>query len=293
MVINGVYTATVTPLKDDLSVNTDMLVEHCQNLLASGSTGIALLGTTGEANSFSVEERMQLIDAIAEGPLPNQKIMVGTGCCALPDTIRLTKTVVDHGFGGILLLPPFYYKQVTDSGLFDYFDQVIQSVAADMSIFLYHFPKMTGVDLSMPLLEKLLTAYPNTIVGMKDSSGDWTHMRDIIKAFPDFKLFAGTEKYLLSTVKNGGAGCISATTNITIKMAAKVWLGWLSDEADVLQRELTRARSLFEGLPFVAAIKQVLASRGDLSWKYLRPPNSSISKEELDTLLENLKEFPI
>lgn len=293
MIINGVYTAIVTPLNSDLSVNTQMLVEHCQDLLASGSTGIAVLGTTGEANSFSVEERIELIEAIAEGPLPNQNILVGTGCCALPDTIRLTKTVVDLHFGGILLLPPFYYKQVTDAGLFDYFDQVIQSVGADMSIFLYHFPKMTGVDLSMPLLEKLLTAFPNTIVGMKDSSGDWTHMRDIIKAFPEFKLFAGTEKYLLSTLKAGGAGCISATTNITIKMAAKVWLGWLSDEADVLQRELTRARGTFEGLPFVPAIKQVLASRGNSSWKKVRPPNSLIGKEDLDRLLENLKKFPI
>ena len=149
MLANGVYTANLTPLKEDYSVDFELLVEHCQFLLDNGSTGLAVLGTTGEANSFSLAERKEILEQTIKGGIPSDKIMVGTGCCSLPETIELTSHAVSLGFGGILMLPPFYYKSVEDSGILTYFDEVISAVGQNgLRIYLYHFPKMSGISVS-------------------------------------------------------------------------------------------------------------------------------------------------
>lgn len=286
----AIYTATLTPQHADLTFDGELLVKHCRAMLEAGSTGIALLGTTGEANSFSLAERRAIIDTVIEGGIPPERLMIGTGNCNYPETVELTQHVLSHGVKEILLLPPFYYK-ANDQGLLDYFSRVIDTVADEsLRICLYHFPKMTDVDMSLSFLEQLLAKYPGQVTGMKDSSGDEAHMLAICREFPGFELFAGTERYLLPVLRAGGAGCISATANVTVSKMAQVFRNWETEYADALQDELTAIRSVFDGLPFVAVLKQYLADyHHDARWSALRPPNSHVKAEMVQGVTEQLE----
>ncbi len=286
----GVFAASLTPLKKDLSVDSDTLVAHCKWLLANGNDGIALLGTTGEANSFTVGERFHILDAVLKGGIPPEKLLVGTGCCAFPDTLALTKHAVSQGVGGVLLLPPFYYKAVTDAGLANYFELVINQVNDPrLKIYLYHFPQLAQVSFSTPLVKLLVKEFPGIVVGMKDSSGDWVHMQEICRELPGFKLYAGTEKYLLDILKIGGAGCISATTNATAQLAQQVFQNWQSEKAVGLQEHLTALRAAFEDYSFVSVLKYLFAKwSGNSDWLNLRPPNSLLREEEAAVVTERL-----
>lgn len=287
---NGVYVAALTPLLPDLSPDVDLLADHCGVLLKSGVQGLALMGTTGEANSFTITERKILLEGLLERDISGQKIMLGTGCCSYNDTIDLTKHAIKSGIKSILLLPPFYYKQVDDTGLFEYFRRVMEECGDEgLEIYLYHFPKMTGIHFSQELLEKLVDRYPSNFVGMKDSGGDLGHMSEICKHFPGWKLFAGTEKYLLDVLRMGGAGCISATANITVQKCVEVMQNWKDQQADQLQEELTAQRNIFEGLPFIGILKQCMAElKNNPQWLNVRPPNGRVADEKLQAVLRQM-----
>ncbi len=288
---NGVYTATLTPLKPNGKVDDDLLIKHCKWLLKNGSTGIALLGTTGEANSFSINERKQILKKVIAGGIPAKKLMVGTGCCALPETIALTKQAVKLGVGGILLLPPYYYKQVSQEGIGQYVEEVIQGVNdSKLHIYLYHIPKMSGVPFSIPLIQQLKEKYPTTIVGIKDSSGDFSNMNAMVEQIPDFQVFAGTEKYLLDILKVGGAGCISATANVTVPLCKEVYRLWKTKKPAVKKNNyLVKVRTSFEGFPFSGALKSYIGAVTDNpKWTTVRLPNEPLPKKDLTTLNKRL-----
>ena len=286
----GAVTASLTPLKSDLTLDSKRLIKHCHWLLEQGSAGIALLGTTGEANSFSLAERMSFLDAIATSSLPLDKIMVGTGCCAYSETVELTKHALASGMSNILMLPPFYYKQVNEEGLGNYFDLIIDQIGHDqLQIYLYHIPKMSGLGFSLSLVTSLVEKYPKVIVGIKDSSGDFGNMKEIRQALPEFRLYAGTEKHLLDVLRIGGVGCISATANVTARWISQVYTQWQTKEADALQEKVSRLRSCFEGLPFTAILKQYLAHyQNDPTWLNIRPPNSILQDAVLDKVMAGL-----
>ena len=288
---SGIITANLTPLKSDLSVDVDLLQEHCRLLLANGSDGLALLGTTGEANSFSVSERRQIVEAMSDFD-PNL-LMVGTGCNAYPETVELTKHALDHGINNFLVLPPFFYKQVDDDGLLSYFDKTIHKIGSDrLSMYLYHFPKMAGVSFSHDSVRKLIKAFPETIVGMKDSSGDAQHMQEIREMFPGFRLYAGTETYLFENLVDGGAGCISATANVTVKLIADTLRTWQEDNQKADVEYMIKVRRSFEGLPFSGALKSYLANAtGNTEWLNVRPPNQTLAKSLLQNLLKRHQEL--
>jgi 4-hydroxy-tetrahydrodipicolinate synthase len=293
-ILRGVYAAALTPQKDDLSPDTSALVAHYRWLLANGCDGLAPLGTTGEANSFSVDERLAIIEALGGSGLPMDKTIVGTGSCAIPDAVRLTKRVLDAGGRNVLVLPPFYYKKVSDDGLFAAFSEVIARVGdMRLRLYVYQFPQMTGLDLGIALIERLIKAFPKTVVGIKDSSGNWTAMEAMIKAFPGFEVFPGSERFLLSALKTGGVGCISATTNVTAPMAAKVYAHWNKPDAEKLQAELTAVRDVLEGFPAIAALKAVLAREsGRASWLNIRPPLTRLSDTQARDLFAKLQATP-
>jgi 4-hydroxy-tetrahydrodipicolinate synthase len=295
--ICGVYTAVLTPLNKNRSIDFRLLIDHCKWLLENGCNGLTLLGTTGEANSFSLKERLQYLRKIAASDLPLENIIIGTGSCSVPETTVLSKESIECGFGGQLVLPPFYYKPVMDDGLFAYFSELIKEIKEDrLRIYLYHIPRLTGIDFSMHLLGRLQEAFPVLIAGIKDSGGEWNHTEAILQTFPALEVFAGSERFLLYTLRAGGMGCISATTNLTSQLAGEVYEQFLSGGGMENQQSLTKIREVMEGFPFIPALKFLMSeTTGIEQWRFMRPPNSPLTRDQEKKLIERLKavEFPI
>lgn len=289
----GVFVPALTPFTADLAVDHARFIAHCQWLLDQGADGLAVFGTTSEANSLSSGERMRLLEQLLEHGLRADVLMPGTGCCALPDTVALTRHAVANGVFGVLLLPPFYYKNVSDDGVFAAIAEVVQRVAeARLRIYLYHIPAMAGVGFSLPVIERLLKAFAGVVVGIKDSSGDWKNTEALLKAFPGFEVFPGSETYLLDALRLGGAGCISATANVNVAAMRQLVNAWTSPEADQLQAQLTAIRAAVQKHPLVSANKAILArALGDTAWTVVRPPLRPLTAEvaaELSRTLDAL-----
>ncbi len=287
----GVLVPAVTPFQADLSVDAKRFVDHCQSLLADGASGLAVFGTTSEANALSVTERMDLLERLIDGGIPAGVLLPGTGCCALPDTVTLTRHAAQNGCFGVLMLPPFYYKGVSDDGLYTNIAEVVQRVANDrLRIYLYHIPPMAGVGFSLPLIERLLKAYPGVVAGLKDSSGDWKYTQALLEAFPGFEVFPGSETYLLDALRLGGAGCISATANVNVAAMDKLIRAYKTPEADAMQRTLTAVRAVIQKFPLVAANKAILAEKhNDDGWNVVRPPLVSLSADAKAALFASLE----
>src|SRR6266581_1338893 len=233
--IRGVLVPVVTPFKADLSPDPQRLIAHCRWLL-SQDCGLAVFGTNSEANSLSAEERLTLLDELVASGLDPSRMMPGTGCCSISETVKLTSHGVKHGCAGVLMLPPFYYKTVSEEGLYRYFSEVVQRVGdARLKIYLYHIPPVAIVGVTPKLVERLLKAYPNAIAGMKDSSGDWNNTKTFLDAFArdGFDVFVGSESFLLANMRNGGVGTISATANVSPAAIHKLYRQWnTADDAD-------------------------------------------------------------
>lgn len=214
--ICGVLAPVATPFNADLSPDRDRFIKHCRWLL-SQNCGLAPFGTTSEANSMSKDERISLLDSLVAAGLDPSRMMPGTGCCSIVETVELTAHAVKHRCAGVLMLPPFYYKDASEEGLYRYFSEVVQGVAdTRLRIYLYHIPPVAIVGITQRLVERLLKLYPNAIAGMKDSSGDWNNTKTFLDAFASdgFDVFVGSETFLLANMRNGGAGTISATANV-------------------------------------------------------------------------------
>ena len=189
MIKNGIYAAALTPMNDDLSINFKLFANHCRHLLSDGCDGLVIFGSTGEANSFSVEERKKALEAIVKEGIPASKLIVGSGCASLSDSVELSSHAMNLGIGGPLVLPPFYYKNISDEGLFSWFEELIRRVdSINLQILLYHIPQISGTGFSYEIIKKLIKTFPNEIAGIKDSSGDWPHMKELCRRFPDLKI---------------------------------------------------------------------------------------------------------
>ena len=291
--LKGVLAAVLTPMDEDLSPDYPAFAAHCQRLLASGCHGLSVFGTTGEANSLSVNERLAALEALLERGVPPEKLLPGTGSCALTDTVLLSRAALEAGTAGALVLPPFYYKGVGDDGLFRFFAEVVERVGDDgLRLYLYHIPQMTGIDLGLPLISRLIDAYPGIVVGTKDSSGDRERILTLCRELPDFSVLAGTETLLLETLRSGGEGCISATVNVTSRLARRVYDAHSADKADeaeALQDRLTQLRASIEAYPVIPALKRLMAHlTGDEQWRNIRPPLSSLEERQAKDLLSNV-----
>jgi len=240
---------------------------------------------------MSVDEKIELLDRLVDAGIGPDRMMPGTGCCALNDTIELTQRAVDSGCAGCLMLPPFYYKNVSDDGLFASYAEVIERIGDEkLRIYLYHIPPIAQVGLSVDLIERLVTTYPNTVVGIKDSSGDWENTRAILqRGWDDFRVFAGSEKFLLRNMQQGGAGCISATANVNPAAIDRLFSAWQSGEAADLQQELDAVRNVVETYPMIPAVKAIIAAYSeDAEWKIVRPPLVALGAEQQSSLMAAL-----
>jgi 4-hydroxy-tetrahydrodipicolinate synthase len=300
--IRGVLAPVVTPFKPDLSPDPERLIGHCKWLL-SQKCGLAVFGTNSEANSMSAEERMTLLDALVAAGVDPARMMPGTGCCSISETVELTAHAVKHGCAGVLMLPPFYYKNVSEEGLYRYFSEVVQRVGdPGLRIYLYHIPPVAVVGITTKLVERLFQAYPIAIAGMKDSSGDWNNTKTFLDAFAEtarpaptaraartFDVFVGSESFLLANMHSGGAGTISATANVNPaaihelyadynrqncsgvcvkRRANRKALGASASRTDLttLQARLNAVREVFARKSWpsmIAALKQAIAIYGN------------------------------
>ena len=327
--IRGVLAPVVTPFKADLSPDRERFIKHCQWLL-SQNCGLAVFGTNSEANSMSAEERMKLLDILVATGIDTSRMMPGTGCCSIVETVELTTHAVRHGCAGVLMLPPFYYKNVSEEGLYRYFSEVVQRVGdTRLKIYLYHIPPVAIVGVTPKLVERLLNAYPNAIVGMKDSSGDWNNTKTFLDAFAEtaraarsFDVFVGSESFLLANMRHGGAGTISATANVNPAAIYELYqkcsgvrrgerrgerktpgtrgygkalaaASASTTDLEDQQAQLNAVRQVFSNRKFpsmIAALKQAIAIyRNEPEWARVRPPLIELTTDQAKLLATDLK----
>ena len=287
---SGIYAAALTPLNTSGEVDVELMATHCNWLISNGCNGLAILGTTGEANSFSVKERICILDGLIELGIPNESLMPGTGSCALPDSVELTRAALRNGMPCVLMLPPFYYKNPDDDGLFAAYSEVIQKVGNDsLKICLYHFPQMSGVPISFSLIDRLLKEYQGTVVGMKDSSGDIENMIGVVQNFPGFSVFSGSDELLLPLIKAGGAGCITACANVGGRLANEVYQGWKRGiDVSLPHETLSSVRATVMRYPLSTALKTLMARHtNNDSWLNIRPPLMRMKKSDCDNLYKS------
>ncbi len=265
-------------------------IAFCRFLLDQGADGLAIFGTTSEANSMAAGERMELLDRLVAAGIPPAKLMPGAGACSVTEASHLIRHAVGHGVGGVLMLPPFYYKGMDDDGLFAFFAGVIDRVGSSaLRMFLYHIPPQTVLGLSLDLVGRLIKAYPQTVVGLKDSSGDWNNTAALLDRFPGFAVFPGSEVFLLDGLRKGGVGCITATGNVNLPGIRKVYENWRTPQADALQAEITLARKTIQAYPMVPALKRIVAHfHGDPDWAVVRPPMVKLTEAQSAALLADL-----
>ena len=289
--MSGLLCPVVTPFRPDLSPDPALLARQCRWLLSQDS-GLAVFGTNSEANSMSVDEKIALLEYLVGNGIDPARLMPGTGCCALPDTVRLTRAAVELGCAGVLMLPPFYYKGVSDDGLYASFAEVVERVGdSRLRVYLYHIPPVAGVGLGPELVERLVTSWPGTIVGIKDSSGDWANTRALHeRKLDDFRIFVGSETFLLANMRAGGAGCISATANVNPAAIAALAANWRADDAEERQSALDALRAIVQRQPMIPALKAVVAHYADNpEWRRVRPPLEELDHAAAGSLIEALE----
>ena len=290
--IRGVLSPVVTPFDAELRPDRERFVRHCRWLVTQG-VGLAVFGTNSEANSMSVAEKIALLDALIDAGLPPARMMPGTGCCAFTDSVELTRHALRHHCAGVLMLPPFYYKGVSDDGLFRSYAEIIERVGdSNLRIYLYHIPPVSQVAISLALIERLLQAYPVTIAGIKDSSGDWSNTQAMLERFQPlgFDVFAGSETFLLATLRGGGAGCITATGNVNPRRIADLARSWRDPDAAAQQAALDKVRAVLQRYPMIPALKAAIAHHtADPAWMTVRPPLVELSSLEQSALVQALE----
>ncbi len=285
----GVYTAVSTPLLKDGQPDIQRFLEHCRWLLNIGCDGLAPLGTTGEANSLGMEQRLRMIEAIGSSDLPKQRLIIGTGSTSIEETVLASQAALKAGAGGLLMLPPYYYKNPSEDGLFNYFAAVANGLPETARIFLYHFPQMSNVPITVELVRRLRHSHPGMFVGLKDSSGDFSNTSAFLRNFPGFQVFAGSETLAVRTLEAGGWGCISATANLSAPIVARRIAVGAGPEGSELDRQITEVRAAISAKGNVSATKAVMAIyRNDPEWARTAPPNVELNETVAQELASEL-----
>ena len=290
--LRGVVVPLLTPFNDDLSIATDLYVAHAQRLFEQGCAGIAPFGTTGEALSVGIDERIAAIRALVESGIDPACMIPGTGLSNVADTTRLSRACLDLGCVGVMTLPPFYYKAVTEDGLYRYFEQFLAAVGDDARVYLYHIPQVAIVGIPPALASRLHAAFPDNVVGIKDSSGDWDNTRKLFE-IDGLVVYPGSEMPLIEALEFGGPGCISATANLNAHSIAAVVKRYDSGDtagAREIHESVKRFRTTVEGHGPIPAQKSLLAiATGDARWANVRPPFLPMPEPDGQALAEQLR----
>ncbi|MGI9406486.1 MAG: dihydrodipicolinate synthase family protein [Hyphomicrobiaceae bacterium] len=290
--LEGVVAPVLTPFDGNGAPDAERFLAHARWLLAEGCTGLAPFGTTSEAASLGLEERARLLDALIDGGIPSAQLMPGTGLTSVPDSVKLASQAAAHNVAGVLMLPPFYFKGVSDDGIFAHIAEVIEQVGnANLRVYLYHIPPVAQVGFSLQLIERLRKAYPSAIVGLKDSSGEWANTAAVIEKNPGFDVFAGSEVFLLQTLRAGGVGCITASANVNPSGIRRVFDNWETDDADAFQKDITETRNTVQAYPMIPALKAIKAAMlNDSAWSAPRPPLEPLDAADAAALVNALEQ---
>tara|TARA_B100002051_G_scaffold57222_1_gene52875 strand:+ start:1045 stop:1944 length:900 start_codon:yes stop_codon:yes gene_type:complete len=292
--IKGLISPILSPFNEDLSFNQSLYNELAEDLLANGCAGLAPFGTTGEALSIGNEERIRALQGLIDSGIDPSIMIPGTGLCNITDTIKMSKHALDLGCHGIMTLPPFYFKGMSDEGLFNYFEKLIEGINhQSLKIYLYHIPQVSGVGLSIELVKKLKKTFPNIVVGIKDSSGEWKNTEALL-GIDELIVYPGAELPVIDAIKLGAPGCISATANLNSSDIAKVINLCHDNEwnnAEELHKKVKSVRMLFQDYAPIPAQKRLLAMKtGNDIWSIVRPPLLSMSKEKGQELAKELND---
>ena len=292
---SGIYTASLTPLTSSYEPNLPALVSHVEQLFESGSDGVAILGSTGEANSLTIEQRLDIISYCGRTLAP-ERLMMGTGSCALQDAIRLTQASIEAGVFSVLVIPPFYYKPQSDESVVRYYSELISSVDdSRLRIIFYNFPKLSGYNFSTEILQEFKERFGDIAAGIKDSSGNWENMLSITYNVPDFMVYSGTETLLLNILREGGAGCITASANLLAPECQLVYQAWRNDQqntAEQVQKELNVLRKALESYQFVSELKGLMAEHtGSEHWQEMLPPFIPLLPSQVRELSEKINDL--
>ena len=275
----GVNAAVLTAMNADLSIDLDRMAAHSKWLLANGCNGLGVLGTTGEANSLGISERIAVMEGLIARGIPARTMLPGTGTTAITDTVLLTRRAEALGCRGALLLPPFFYKNPSDDGLFAYFSEVIQRVGGDIKLYLYHFPAQSAVPFGIDLIGRLLKAYPGKMKGIKDSSGDFANTKSYADHYAKdgFEVFCGDDGALHGLLNAGGAGCITAAANVGCATSAVVYANWNNAKGAAAQVTLAAIRKAVTSAPLIPGLKALVArNTGNAAWNHIRPPHMTL-----------------
>lgn len=270
MSLSGIWSAVLTPVDGELQPDAPKAIAYYRELLAGGIDGLNVLGTTGEAMSFSLEQRMAFTSALAASGLPRERLMAGSGAASLDDAARLVRHAFECGFAAALVLPPFYFRDASDDGIVAFFEALFARAAPPArGVLLYNFPRMSGITFHPDLVDRLRNEFPGVIAGMKESSNDPQLQAQLHARHPDFRILVGSEGDLLAAKRRGVAGCISGSVALWPRLTHEVFA---SDDA-ALEDELTRRRAALGGVPFIPAVRFVTATmRDDETWERPMPP---------------------
>ncbi|MCD2175994.1 dihydrodipicolinate synthase family protein [Rhizobium sp. C4] len=287
--MQGVIAAVPTPLSADLEPVRAPFIAHCRWLLANGCDGLNILGSTGEANLFDGETRRSVMRWAAED-LPRDRLMVGTGTPSLMETIDLTRHAARLGYPIALVLPPYYYKPLTDDGLVAWYLALHEALGdSAIEVYFYNYPQMTGITIPAEVIARLRQHAPARFAGIKDSSGDLAYCRALATCFEGFAVYPSSEVSLGEALASGFAGCISATTNQTSAQSAKVWRDRHAPAKTDLD-EISAVRSAIAGPALVASVKSLVAERtGDPIWTRVMPPFVALNDEQRAVLVNSVR----
>lgn len=286
----GVNVAVLTAMRPDLTVDLDVMAAHSRWLLEQGANGLGVLGTTGEANSLGISERLHMMEGLVERGLPADKMLPGVGVPAISDTVAMARRAAELGCRGCLVLPPFFYKNPSEDGLFAYYSEIIQRVGGALALYFYHFPAQSAVPITVSLIERLLRAHPGAMRGIKDSTGDWSNTKSYIDNFAadGFEVYCGDDGHLLQNLQAGGAGSISAASNVSAAINARVYANWENREAASAQQTLTAMRAAITAAPLIPGLKALVARHtGEADWETIRPPHVKLNSEQKAKLFSN------
>ena len=289
----GIYAAPLTPLNEDSSCNWPVFVRHSFDLLEQGCTGIALFGTMGEGPSFSLNERKEGLEKLIAAGFNPKKIILANAGSPIPDTVELARAAIDHGCAALLVAPPSFYKNVKEEGVIDYYREIIRKTAnRKLKILLYHIPQMSGVPITLEIIRILRIEFPENVIGIKESEGNWPFAKSILETFPDFEVFVGNERSIIDAVQHGGSGSICGMGNLYPKLIVSLYESGKKKSRDH-QETIDTVSTALKSLPFIAAAKAVMEKRGGKGWHRVRPPLCPLTEEEKRTLFKKLEPFDL